>query len=112
MSPLVCSYEDLLIHVSHKLKTTKSAIERNATFFGKIANKISGEELEDVVLDGLVLKQLYEIVALDNEPSADINTRYRIPYTQAKNLFERAVENVSANKDAKSRMHVWILSRY
>ena len=52
---------ELLVHVSNKLKLIDIAIKKNTTFFGRLSNKFTGAEMEYVVLNGIAVKQLYEL---------------------------------------------------
>jgi hypothetical protein len=90
--------EELLVHVSNKLKLIDALNERNATFLGKLINKFTREELGFVILNGIAVKQLYEF-ADETPPSiVDINARYEIHREAVRELYNRAQKAISSQE--------------
>ena len=78
------------MHISNKLKLIGMVNKKNTTFFGKLINKFTGEELEYVILNGIATKQLYDF-ADETPPSViDLNSRYEIHREAVRELYNRA----------------------
>ncbi|MBT4888143.1 MAG: hypothetical protein HON65_01130 [Rhodospirillales bacterium] len=87
---------NLLIHISNKLKILDWVIEKEKTFFGRLSNKIMGEELECVSLDGIVIKQLYEVVGKNPPMEIDLNASYKINHSTIRDLYDSAEKIINS----------------
>ena len=90
LSRLIYSPEDLLIHVSNKLILNEDVRENEASFFGRISNKMSGEDPNHITLDGIVITQLYEILGMDIPKSVEIRYQYNVNHEELRDLYARA----------------------
>ena len=94
-------YDELMVHVSNKLKLLDVSIARNSTFLGRMYNKIFGEESDFVVLDGIVVKQLFDLIGEDPPVSVSSDSKYRVDHKDLRRWYELA-----ANAKSASHSHI------
>ena len=82
--------EQLEVHVSNRIKLLDVTREKNQSFFGKLWNKIIGAECDKIDLDGIVIKQLFEIIG--DEPPVSANGRkiYKIDHQIVRRWYSQA----------------------
>ncbi len=87
--------DELMAHIANKLKIVDTAIEKDRTPFGWVSNLFNREELDSVILDGVVLRQLYEMAG--ETPPAKINRRssYQLHHSTVRRLRDDAIESSS-----------------
>jgi len=61
-------YDELMVHLSNKIKLLDVSIQRNGTYLGRLYNKFTGEDVDVIVLDGGVVKQLFDVIGEDPRP--------------------------------------------
>ncbi len=93
--------EQLEVHVSNKIKLLDAARETNQSFLGKYWNKIAGIETEEIELDGLVIRQLHEIL---DEPTPttlnDLKT-FKLNHQTVRDWYSKAFPNGVGAKGKK-----------
>ncbi|MEH6631443.1 MAG: hypothetical protein V7776_11470 [Halopseudomonas aestusnigri] len=97
MTALVYSPKDLSIHVSNKIVQMDDVLERENTFFGRIYNKISGEDITSIALDGVVIQQLHDVVGVKTPFSIEIQYQYNIDHNELRDLYARAKTIIDEN---------------
>jgi len=90
--------EELLVHISNKLKLIDMVNRKNTTFFGKFINKFTGEELEYVVLNGIATKQLYDFAGETPPSVIDLSSRYEIHREAVRELYNRAQTAITSTE--------------
>ena len=83
-------YDELLVHVSNKIKLLDICIKRNSTFLGRIFNKITGEEVDVIILDGIVVKQLFDIIGEDPPMLIKLSASYRVDHEDMRKWYALA----------------------
>lgn len=84
-------YDELMVHVSNKIKLLDVAIARNSTLPGRMYNKITGEDLDFVVLDGLVVKQLFDFIGEKPPIAVSVSSKYRVGHKDLRRWHELAL---------------------
>ena len=90
------SDEELIVHVTNKVKHINLVIEKGSGFFGRLMNRMTREDPEYIVLDGLVVMQLHELIGQKPPVDIDINATYRAHHQEVRGLLERATKAVEA----------------
>jgi len=106
MTNLPFEPDELLIHISNKLKLIDALNEKNSNFFGKFVNRFNREELDYVVLDGIAVRQLYEFADETLPLVIDVNSRYEIHREAVRELYNRAhtaITSAQADEDYGAR---------
>ncbi len=85
-------YDELMVHVSNKIKLLDVTIARNSTFLGRMYNKITGEELDFVVLDGVVIKQLFDFMGEDPPMPVSLDSQYRVGHEDLRRWYKLAAD--------------------
>ena len=82
--------EELEAHVWNKLKIFEVMKRREKTMGGRLYNQLAEDDRECILLDGIVVKQLFEIMGV--EPSGRIEPKliYRIGYNDVKEWYNQA----------------------
>ncbi|WP_419904938.1 hypothetical protein [Kiloniella sp.] len=97
VSRLVYSPEDLLIHASNKLKLNEYVRKNETSFFGRISNKISGEDPNHITVDGIVITQLHNVLGIDTPNSIEIRYQYSVNHEELRDLYARAKKVIDKN---------------
>ena len=92
-------FDELMVHVSNKLKLLDVAINRNSTFFGRMYNKITGEELDFVVMDGIAVKQLFDMMGEEPPMPVDLKSQYRVGHEDLRRWY-KLVEDAKSSSDS------------
>jgi len=97
MADLPFEPDELLVHVLNKLKLMDMVHERNLTLFGRLINKITREELDYIVLDGIAVRQLYEFADETLPLVIDVSSRYEIHREAVRALYNRAQTAIASS---------------
>jgi|GEM_PF-3098344 len=82
--------EQLEAHVFNKIKFSDVARKRNQTIIGKLWNKIMGVDCEKIVLDGITVRQLFEIIGDDPPEPTNDRARYKIDHENVRRWYSMA----------------------
>lgn len=94
VSRLRFSNEALLAHLSNKLIQAEISHKRGAHFFGRIYNKMSGESPEEILLDGVVVLQIYELLGEDAGFPIAPASQYSIGLEALTVLYQRVTAKI------------------
>lgn len=87
-SRLVYGEQELIVHLGNTLAQHDYDIANTKGFVGAILNWIMPKDHENVVLDGLVVKQAFEFAGDTPPEDIDINTRYHVPAETVRRLLK------------------------
>ncbi len=94
VSMLRFSNETLLAHLSNKIVQAEISQKRGKHFLGRIYNKMAGENSEEVLLDGIVVLQLYEVLGEDAEFPIEPAGQYSIGLEALTDHYHRATAKI------------------
>ena len=100
MSTLVYSPDNLLINVSNKIVQMDAVLEKEKSIFGRLSNKITGDNLSCILLDGIVIQQLHDVIGIKTPIHIEIKYQYNVDHIDLRNLYARAGKIIAANKHA------------
>lgn len=92
MSRLVYSEQELIVHLGNTLAQHDDDVANSKRLPGAILNWIMRKDLENVVLDGLVVKQAFEFAGVTPPQDLDIRTRYSVPAETVRLLLKAISE--------------------
>jgi hypothetical protein len=93
--------EQLEVHVSNKIKLLDVARESNQSFLGKFWNKIAGIETEKIELDGIVIKQLHEIIGEPVPSLTDPRGSFKMDHQIVRSWYSKAFPDRVGKKGKK-----------
>ncbi|KKJ78748.1 hypothetical protein WH95_01345 [Kiloniella litopenaei] len=89
------SPENLLIHLSNQLKQIDQIRDRENTLFGRIYNKMAGDNPRIVTLDGTVIQQLYDTAEQTPPIIIERQKLYEIDHAELRELYKQASKVIS-----------------
>ncbi|WP_417454619.1 hypothetical protein [Kiloniella sp.] len=89
------SPENLLIHLSNQLKQIDQIRDRENTLFGRIYNKMAGDNPRIITLDGTIIQQLYDTVEETPIITIDRQKLYEIDHVELRTLYNKASQLTS-----------------
>jgi len=87
---------DLMVYLSTKIKLLDASIARNSTFLGRLYNKVMLEEVESAVLDGIAIKQLFDIIGEEPPMPIKLTSTYRVGLEDLKRWYGLAANVMPA----------------
>ncbi|MFD2205695.1 hypothetical protein [Kiloniella antarctica] len=104
MTAQIYSPEDLIIHSYNKIVQMNAVLEKEKSFFGRIYNKIAGEDIISIALDGIVIQQLHDVVGIKPPILIEIQYQYNIEHNELRDLFAKA-QKIIEKKRPKTKSH-------
>ena len=95
-------YEELMVHVSNKIKLLDVIRDKRSTALGRFLNRFAQEESEFIVLDGVVIKQLFDLIGETPPMEVDVRSSYRIPHEDVRSLYKAVKNQPSPSNSEKS----------
>ncbi|WP_085899432.1 hypothetical protein [Kiloniella majae] len=89
------SPENLLIHLSNRLNQLDQIREQEASFFGRLYNRMAGNDPRLITLDGTVIQQLYDTVEETPAITIDRQKLYEIDHAELRALYNQASQVIS-----------------
>jgi hypothetical protein len=100
---LVYTDEELLAHVHNKLVWFEPILRRERHVIGRLWNRLLREQTQDIVLDGIVIRQLHELVGEAVPYGMKVNLRYLVHHEDVRSLKERAHMAMQARETTDAR---------
>lgn len=94
VSRLRFSNEALLVHLSNKIVQAEIYHRRRRNILGRIYNKMAGENSDVILLDGIVVLQLYELLEEEAEFPIEPAGQYSIGLEALTDLYQRATTKI------------------
>ena len=92
--------DELEAHVWNKLKLFEVMKRREKTMFGRLYNQIAETDRECILLNGVVVIQLFEIMGIESQKPIEPKLIYRIGYDDAAAWYAQAFSPDSPTKSS------------
>ncbi len=99
MTNLPFEPDQLLVHISNKLKLNDAVFQRKTTFLGKLINRLTREDPDLIILDGIAARQLFEFADKPPPNDIDINSRYEVHRDIVRMLYNRAQRRILSQEE-------------
>jgi len=89
------SPENLLIHLSNQLNQIDQIRGRENTFFGRLYNRLAGDNPRIITLDGSFIQQLYDTVEQTPAITIERQKLYEVDHIELRELYKQASKVIS-----------------
>ena len=87
---LVYTDEELLAHIHNKLAWFDPILRREQYLIGRFWNRLMRERTEEIILAGIMIKQLHDLAGKTVPDGLKFNMRYLVHHSDVRILRERA----------------------
>lgn len=95
--------DELLVHVANRLRQRDDMAAVGRTALGRLYNRVTGQDPDFIELDGLVIRQLFELIGEDPPLAIELKSIYRVPQEEVRHWHALAAEALSPDRPRRDR---------
>lgn len=95
--------DELMLHVANRLRQRDDMAAVGRTALGRLYNRVTGQDPDFIELDGLVIRQLFELIGEDPPIAVGLRSIYRVPQEEVRRWHALAGEALSPGRPRRDR---------